>query len=59
MDIKKLIFIKLIFLNSITVSIRDNFKIKEYKDCDFLAITSEQMEKDSDEELLVIKPNQE
>ena len=41
------------------VSLRDNLKIKEFQDCDFLAIPSEQTEKDSDEEILVMKPNQE
>ena len=41
------------------VSLRDNLKIKNYEDCDFLVIPSSESEKNSEEELLICKPNKE
>ena len=41
------------------VSLRDNLKIKDYKDCDFLVIPSSETEENSEEELLICKPNEE
>lgn len=39
------------------VSLRDNLNIKNYQDCDFIVIPSTETEENSDEELLVCKPN--
>ena len=39
------------------VSLRDNLKIENYAECDFLVIPSNESEKDSDEELLINNPN--
>ena len=41
------------------VSLRDNLNIKEYHDCDFLIIPASETEDNSDEELLICKPNEE
>ena len=39
------------------VSLRDNLRIENYAECDFLVIPSNESEKDSDEELLINNPN--
>ena len=41
------------------VSLRDNLKIKNYENCDFLVIPSTETEENSEEELLICKPDQE
>ena len=40
------------------VSLRDNLNIKNYQDCDFVVIPENETEENSDEELLIYKPNE-